>query len=166
MNDLPAQWRPFIEPLAKVMNLVPQVRWDRCIPLDDLIRIYGWVERPDGRADFVIFESWLVEGRPELNFFTSSPDPELATTIATALGIAINDHVDCQRIEEVFGGMVTNAIKLDDPCDCEAAIEAEKGAGWLRRCTCEDGEKVSCPACGKGWVHICDEAEGCSWVPA
>jgi hypothetical protein len=52
------------------------------------------------------------------------------------------------------------------PCDCEAAIEQEKGSGWLRRGTCRNGERVECSGCGRRWVHVCDEAEGCSWAPA
>lgn len=30
----------------------------------------------------------------------------------------------------------------------------------------QDGERWTCPDCGKVWVHLCDEAEGCSWHPA
>jgi hypothetical protein len=27
----------------------------------------------------------------------------------------------------------------------------------------QDGERWWCPACGRCWVHYCDEAEGCGW---
>lgn len=28
---------------------------------------------------------------------------------------------------------------------------------------CIDGERARCNKCRRTWVHICDEAEGCSW---
>jgi hypothetical protein len=30
----------------------------------------------------------------------------------------------------------------------------------------QPGERWTCPKCGTVWVHDCDEAEGCCWVPA
>ncbi len=32
--------------------------------------------------------------------------------------------------------------------------------------TDQDGDLWTCPDCDRRWVHVCDEAEGCSWVPA
>jgi hypothetical protein len=29
-----------------------------------------------------------------------------------------------------------------------------------------DGYVWDCPVCKKLWEHVCDEAEGCSWMPA
>jgi hypothetical protein len=31
--------------------------------------------------------------------------------------------------------------------------------------TAQDGEAWTCPKCGRKWVHVCDEAEGCCWEP-
>lgn len=31
--------------------------------------------------------------------------------------------------------------------------------------TDQDGDRYCCPDCGRRWVHVCDEAEGCYWVP-
>lgn len=28
---------------------------------------------------------------------------------------------------------------------------------------CVDGERARCSSCKRTWVHVCDEAEGCSW---
>jgi len=28
---------------------------------------------------------------------------------------------------------------------------------------CRDGERARCSTCLRVWVHVCDEAEGCSW---
>ena len=29
-----------------------------------------------------------------------------------------------------------------------------------------NGEVWACPVCGRRWVHVCDEAEGCAWFTA
>lgn len=29
----------------------------------------------------------------------------------------------------------------------------------------QDGDEWTCPGCGRKWIHECDEAEGCSWIP-
>ena len=29
---------------------------------------------------------------------------------------------------------------------------------------CVDGRKRRCSKCNRTWEHVCDEAEGCSWV--
>lgn len=50
----------------------------------------------------------------------------------------------------------------------DARHDCEKSArpGFLTDGYRQDGERWTCPDCGKVWVHACDEAEGCSWVPA
>ena len=30
--------------------------------------------------------------------------------------------------------------------------------------TLEDGARYQCAGCGRDWVHVCDEAEGCRWI--
>lgn len=117
MNELSALWRPHLAAVAAVMNNVLRVRWDRAIEGVEVLHLYGWVDRPDGRADFVMLGvEWrhrAGDGQPfELFTMTSSADPALNDELAKAIGVEPDDHADCQRIEEVFGGMVTNAIKL------------------------------------------------------
>jgi hypothetical protein len=100
--------------IAEVLNEVKRARWDRCIDLIGVLRLYGWVEREDDHADFVVLDVQRYSDSPDLDytFGTSSPDPALSAEVAAAIGIDVGDHVPCQRIEEVFGGMVTRAIKL------------------------------------------------------
>lgn len=170
MNELSAHWRPHLAGLAQVMNKAKCVRWDRCIDGPDILRIYGWIDRPDGRADFVIIEAHRRTDvhrdevvAPDCYLLSSNADPDINAELAKAIDLDLGNFTPCQRIEEVFGGMVTNAIKLEPKtCDCEAAI----GRDRLISCECTDGEQITCPSCGKKWVHVCDEAEGCSWVPA
>ncbi|HXI95620.1 MAG TPA: hypothetical protein VNG04_05810 [Candidatus Acidoferrum sp.] len=169
--QLSEPWRKHLGTISAVLNKAPRVRWDRCI--DDgggVLHLYGWVDRDDGRADFVLLNVQRYSDVDFIDyaFYTSSPDAELTAELAKAIGITMDVHIPCKRIEEVFGGMVTNAIKLaPKTCDCEAAINGSKpGTDWLMGMERQDGEIVECPDCGKQWVHVCDEAEGCTWVPA
>lgn len=56
--------------------------------------------------------------------------------------------------------MSDESARID--CNCEAVL----GREFLTSGERQDGERVDCPRCGRDWVHICDEAEGCSWVRA
>lgn len=169
MDQLPPRWRPLLSKIAILMNAVPQVRWDRCVAGEHELRLYGWMDRPDDHADFVVLDVWPGgEGQPatQCAFLTSSPDPTLTEVIAKAIGIPTDDHSPCKRIEEVFGGMVTNAIELAPDCKCEDSIHRIYGDGWLFKGFHGHGDKINCPDCRKEWIHVCDEAEGCTWVPA
>lgn len=168
MNQLPEPWRPHMQKIAEVMSKVLCVRWDRCIPGNAVLRLYGWVDRPDQHSDFVLLDVERYSEGPwlDFSFATSSSVAEVNAELAAALGIPLEDHVPCQRVEEVFGGLVANAIKLDAPCDCQARINADRGDDWLTSGERQDGELVECRNCGSSWVHVCDEAEGCTWVPA
>lgn len=132
MNELPPLWRPFLSKIAETMNEVKRVRWDRCIDGGELLRLYGWFDRPDDHADFVILDvEWRHRADPTtepLAFFfsTSSADPELSAELAKAIGIEVDDHAPCQRIEEVFGGLVTNAVKLDGDRQPSRTAELER----------------------------------------
>lgn len=49
-----------------------------------------------------------------------------------------------------------------DAHSCEKDLEAIHGP--LTAGTWQEGTVLTC-RCGKSWVHVCDESEGCSWVP-
>lgn len=44
--------------------------------------------------------------------------------------------------------------------DCEASA----APGWLTSGYRQNGERWKCPDCGRRWVHVCDEADGCQWI--
>lgn len=48
------------------------------------------------------------------------------------------------------------------PHKCEASAPR----GFLTSGQRQDGERWKCPDCGRVWIHVCDEAEGCAWFPA
>ena len=44
-------------------------------------------------------------------------------------------------------------------CNCEQHAPA----GFLTSGFRHDGERWTCPNCGKEWMHYCGEDEGCCW---
>jgi hypothetical protein len=58
--------------------------------------------------------------------------------------------------------------KAGEVHNCEAfdpGLANGTGYSYLQSGYRQDGEEWTCPACGKTWVHVCDEAEGCAWYP-
>lgn len=47
--------------------------------------------------------------------------------------------------------------------NCEASLTEKHGS--LTSGYWKDGTELVC-TCGKKWVHVCDESEGCSWQPS
>jgi hypothetical protein len=43
---------------------------------------------------------------------------------------------------------------------------ADDGQLLVNPAHCIDGERARCSTCKRTWVHVCDEAEGCSWTLA
>lgn len=83
------------------------VRWDRAIPLEEhgVASIFGWIDRDDGKKDFVLIEASLNTGEMHL-IGTSSK--EWSEKIAQELG---DEHTDCVRVEDHFD--INNSIKLN-----------------------------------------------------
>jgi hypothetical protein len=46
---------------------------------------------------------------------------------------------------------------------CEASIAKD---AWAHSGYRKSGDKWICPECGAVYVHDCDEATGCCWLPA
>lgn len=102
--------------LAERMNRLPLVRWDRCVEHDVTAATFGWIERPDGRSDFVLLDfswgdtvglagetlTWLAVG-----FSTSSARHSDEMSAQLELG---EGHKDCERIEDVFGDAVRQRV--------------------------------------------------------
>lgn len=94
------------------LNLLPFVRWDRFVvtPVADLtsefFNVYGWIDREDGRADFVALE--FAPGSPSPSFLTSSV--ARSEEIAACLYGPDSQHFDCARVEHHFKG-ATNVVR-------------------------------------------------------
>lgn len=103
--------------IVERMNRLPQVRWDRCVLHDSSGVTYGWIDRADGRSDFVQLDfqwgtttglagesvSWLAVG-----LSTSSAEHSSAMNDMLELGAG---HKDCERIEDVFGEKVNQLAR-------------------------------------------------------
>lgn len=99
--------------IAEKMNTLPFVRWDRLTDADDTpgerrIDVYGWIDRPDGRSDFIVltFGEWT----DSVGWLTSSA--EYDPTIRATLDPPGSPNYECQRVEDVFGSSVGNAVRL------------------------------------------------------
>lgn len=116
--------------VAEHLNRLPFVAWDRlvdwCLPGEDDhhgVSAFGWVDRPDGRADFVLVavSSWDPD-HPGFN--TSS------AALSELIGETLNPgqpHFPCQRVEHALGDLVENKIVLDPLDPIREALEAADG---------------------------------------
>jgi hypothetical protein len=92
------------------------VRWDRVAgeATDGRIAVFGWMDRSDGRHDFVVLD--LNFPSPELpqggvGYTTSSA--KLSAKIGELLYGAENvEHFPCRRVEHEFPGLVENVVHL------------------------------------------------------
>lgn len=110
--------------LAAFCNALPFVRWDRLVraPLTEVpqvcdadggvrVEMYGWIDRDDGRSDFVI----LYVRLPERAIGYTSSSAERTQEIRDRLFGHLDEpteHYACERVEDVFGDLVPGAIRL------------------------------------------------------
>ncbi len=145
------------ESIADVLNLFPEVRWDRATGDMERFLIFGWLERPDLRSDFLAL---ILEPENDLHYryqpFTSSAErsEEFCKRVEDHFAgapVAETDHATCQRVEDLFDGLVPSAIALAaDPMDAGGDIagpEAPHGRGTavlsLERAVMVDGMVVA-----------------------
>lgn|SRR3990167_10972126 len=84
--------------IIKILNLFPEVIWDRYSGGLKDMAIFGWIDRKDGRKDFLVMD--IVNGKPQF-FRTSSA--KLSKSFSERLGWT---HSDCKRVEDLFRGNV------------------------------------------------------------
>jgi len=96
--------RPEIPWIAEYMNRLPDVLWDRCVVGDGEGCVFGWVERPGGRHDFVLLR-WTPAG---VGLTTSSA--ERGPEFARALGIPEPLWQPLRGVEEAFGTFAPDKI--------------------------------------------------------
>ncbi len=91
--------------IADILNALPFVLWDRCTVAGDETTIYGWIDRRDGRKDFV-----LVQFTGPLVGFTTSSARWSRTIHEVIYGPRAGDHNDCRRVVDEFAGAVDHAV--------------------------------------------------------
>jgi hypothetical protein len=109
MNLVPLTLTPDV--IAEWLNKLPMVTWDRFarapVEDDELLSVYGWIPRDDGRSDFVLLEFPTWSDRP--GFTTSSA--LLSAHMHELLFGTSEGHADCERVEDWLGDRV-RAVQL------------------------------------------------------
>jgi hypothetical protein len=79
------------------------VEWDRVTDEGDAVKVYGWIQRRDGKRDFVLvrFDDETVE------FTTSSA--KHSAEIARLLCFEKGEHVHCVPFTTYFKGLAVTA---------------------------------------------------------
>lgn len=92
--------------IKSILNLFPEVRWDRYTEDGRELEFYGWIERPDGKFDFI--DIFFINGEPEW-YATSSA--KLSKIFHRKLKIKW-PHLTCKRVENLFPNNEVRTIKL------------------------------------------------------
>jgi hypothetical protein len=93
--------------MADLMTRLPEVQWDRLTRRDWIWVAFGWIDRPDGRSDFVQI---MVTDDGHVGCATSSA--EFSETLSERVHGHVSGHTPCERVEDVFGDAVANKIAL------------------------------------------------------
>jgi hypothetical protein len=80
--------------IEEILNRFPEVTWDRWSGNLDAMQIFGWIERDDGRADFLVLK---IVGGIAVYFTTSSA--QYSREFTDRLNFI---HRDCKRCEKDF----------------------------------------------------------------
>jgi hypothetical protein len=102
------RWEEEFPRIAAKLNEMPQVRWDRFVTYQNVTRVFGWIDREDGRADFVLCDFYSNMGDPTI--LTSDP------CFHPALEQDGFEWEPCRRVEEFMSG-VEQAIRLTPPTE-------------------------------------------------
>lgn len=105
--------------MAERMNRLGFVRWDRCVVHDGAAASYGWIDRDDGRADFVVLSfQWGtttgLDGKA-VEYFGVGYTTSSAKHSPEIPGLLYGDdaeHNECQRVQNVFGDLVRQVIDV------------------------------------------------------
>jgi hypothetical protein len=103
--------------IAAWLNHFPEVRWDRFIDTGEQVSVYGWIDRDDGKADFLLMEFVRPEepeaaGTMGVGYTTSSAEYS-EVFFERIYHSEADEHFKCQRVEHAaFGALVSRAIRL------------------------------------------------------
>lgn len=95
--------------IASELACYPEVRWDRFVLCGTALRVYGWLDRDDGRADFLLLDFDISTGG--VRDWITSAHPHPASVVER---LENESSVKCRRVEDYFD--VPNAVRLQpDP---------------------------------------------------
>lgn len=101
-----------MEKITSILNRFPFIKWDRFIGKleQGTGDVYGWIERKDGKSDFVLFT--FIDYVAATWITSSSKYTRDIDRIFCDLGGFETQHEDCMRVEDYFMGVV-NKTTLD-----------------------------------------------------
>ena len=104
---------PIVAAIAERLNLLDEVRWDRFTAYANEVTVYGWIDRGDGRSDFVLITFAINDLDDSIRWeqwFTSSA--ACSQSIYQRLSGRTEGHVDCQRVDQTFGRLVRHTASM------------------------------------------------------
>lgn len=90
------------------------VQWDRFVNLvetDQMIKLYGWIPREDGKNDYIQLEYYTKDHPIYEDFGFTTSSKKYTREISKILQGTDENHADCERIEEKFP-QLENVIHL------------------------------------------------------
>jgi hypothetical protein len=97
--------------IGNMLEAVEFVEWDRFTHSaeKDLMTVYGWIDRDDGRADFVTVN--LSPESKEIHGYTTSSAEHSERLFEILFKEKADEHAECQRVENHMD--VANAVRLE-----------------------------------------------------
>jgi len=84
--------------LEHVASQVP-VEWDRYVEDEGSYSVYGWIQRSDGKRDFV-----LVNIKEDLGTYVSfvTSSAKYSRTLTEVIYGETSEHIDCKKVEDLY----------------------------------------------------------------
>ena len=99
--------------IAEVLNRLDEVRWDRYVVDDRELTAFGWIDREDGRSDFVVIELWSQANATLGARLVATSSAARSESIDRRLSGDADGHIPCQRVEHLVGDLVPNVIRQE-----------------------------------------------------
>lgn len=104
-----------VEQIAEVLNRLEEVRWDRYVVDKCELTVFGWIDREDGRSDFVVVELWEPADRKMVAArLVATSSASRSESIDQRLSGDGDGHIPCQRVEHLVGELVPNVVRLEE----------------------------------------------------
>ena len=88
--------------VLKVLELISEkipVEWDRYVNDERTYSVYGWIQRGDGKRDFL-----LVTIKEDLGMYVSfvTSSAKYSRMITELIHGGTSEHIDCKKIEDLY----------------------------------------------------------------
>jgi hypothetical protein len=86
--------------IAAKMDEFPEVMWDRAAGGGEYGVAYGWIDRDDGRNDFLVLQWWQPQhADARLDFGMTTSSARLSEEFTRRIDPGL-EHVPCERVED------------------------------------------------------------------